>query len=505
MSEPSPSSVTWRTGLPATVELVRTLHDLDWGAWSRPDVDRMMAEHADWKIRRIFPDGVVLGMEPRELFEPLGPELYFQTVVPKQPRYRIARLWLLDFTPGGDEEERRAELKRLSEALAAVGTPTPVPTAADGFGLRWQSADRTLLLQTNDRRAWLAVHPVTVAAEHISPELPAVIAAFAPLLHDAPGGVCEHDTVARIAADVPGWTADVTEARTEIRTADPACTPVLLGAGQPAGRYNRLVLHRFDEAPALEHRRDVFGAVYRAVCGVLGEPTLHGGGPDGPDARWREAGESAVRLLRLRADRRSVWLETAPAEEVEEEEYGTFAHGGPSGGADGRSDFHLLPYSWQLHVSGPGDLADRLPGGRLAGTLPHLREGLELLLAAWIEQLPVQCPGEKATFSLADRRISGGLSFAYDQDKGVLLRVGSRPGDPEAVAAAMTADGWQPSGKRWKAEFKTPTQQTAAEVAALITTELAARGITDPQDGLTARRVVIGPAYGFLRVTGLGV
>lgn len=228
------------------------------------------------------------------------------------------------------------------------------------------------------------------------------------------------------------------------------------------------------------------------------------------DPRWRaertgcplaERGPRA-RVLRLRADDRHIWIETGRAEELEHEELTTFEHGG-FGGPSGASDFPYLPYTWQLVLLGPGDTADYLPGGRLASTLPHLQEALETLVKVWIEQLPVQQPGKKATFTIASSGIKGGLTFAYDTGKGILLRIGSRTGDPIDVAAAMSTLGWTPSGTRWKAEFKNPTENTADEVATLIVGELAARGLTDPLD-LVAKRIAIGP-HGFLRTTGLGI
>ncbi|WP_344328837.1 hypothetical protein [Kitasatospora putterlickiae] len=515
------SAVSWTADLPTTVGLVRTLHDLD-DCWTRADVERLVETRPDWKIRRAFPDLLVVGLQAG-LHRPLGAELFLGATAPKADGYRRAWVPLLDFRPPAPEQERRAALRTLSEALRGIGSPIAVPTAADGFGLRWQSARRTMLLQANDRRAWIALQPHVLQVEHASPELPAVVAAFVPALHDAPGGHCAVETVERIAAELPGTRVDFGERWADIRTADPLFGPSFASRRShlrpaPEGTYDVLDLHRFDELPlTLEHRRAVFGEVYRAVCAVLGEPTLFGGGPNGPDVRWREAGENG-RLLRLLCEGRRIRLETEPAAAYEEDERLAFEYGGPSGGPDGPSDFPLLRYSWQLHLAhqAPGGTADLLPGGRLALTLPHLREGLECLLTAWIEQLPVQRPGEKVTFSIAAPQLSGGLSVAYSTEKGVLLRVGPRPGDPAEVAAAMRADGWHPSGNRFKAEFKKPTQATAGVVATMITTELAARGISgDSGFGLgpgrvTARRLALGlsprlAGHGFFRATGLGL
>ncbi|MFF3329487.1 hypothetical protein ACFYWX_07970 [Streptomyces sp. NPDC002888] len=457
-------SVTWTTDLASAVRHVRTLHELDW-QWTRTHVESLVDAHADWKIRREFADLLVVGLEPsRGVGGSLGPELHLDKREPKASDFVRAKLRLLEFRLPTPAEERERALGELSAALAEIGSPTPVPAAADGHGLRWQSKEWTMLLHSNDRWAWIALQPVLQPsqARHTGPETAELITASVPPLYDAPA-------------------PDATD---------------------------HLRLYAFEEAPSLDRRRDVFGEVYSAVRGVIGEPTIYGGGPTGPDVRWRTAGEDA-RLLRLRADRRSVWIETSPAAEVEDEELATFEHGGPTGGPDGPSDFPLLPYSWQLVLYGPGDTATYLPGGRLALNLPHLREALETLLRAWIEQLPVQRPGEKVTFSIAGTLISGGLSFTYDTVKGVLLRIGSRAGDPEEVAAAMTAAGWQPAGRRWKAEYKQPTEETASEVATLITTELAARAVTSPHHGTTARRPGLGTGshgpHGFFRATGLGL
>ncbi|MER6994581.1 hypothetical protein [Streptomyces sp. NPDC000410] len=504
------TSVTWPTDLSSAVRLAQTLHDIEWG-WNRPDIERLVDAHPDWKIRREFADCLVAGLEPsRGYGSPFGPELFLDALEPKSKHYVRARLPLLEFhlpTPG---DERGRALEQLSRALESIGAPTRVPACADGFGLRWQSGERTMLLQSNERRAWISVQPVVRRAEHIGPELLAVIAALVPLLHDRADGCCDRTDVEQRVAELPGWSVDFadTHAHARVSTADPDCQVSFLGMGGRGHTYDHLGLYRFEQDPGLERRREVFGEVYRAIRGVIGEPTLYGGGPDGPDVRWRNAGKDA-RVLRLRADSLRVWVETCPADELEEEELTTFEHGGPSGGPDGPSDFPRLPYTWQLVLHGPGDTATYLPGGRLALTMPHLQEALETLLKVWIEQLPVQRPGEKVTFTIASRGISGGMSFTYDTVKGILLRVGSRDGDPAAAAAAMSAVGWQPSGRRWKAEFKNPTERTATEVATLVVTELAARGVTEPYREITAKRVGIGTpthgAHGFFRATGLGI
>ncbi|WP_406510963.1 hypothetical protein [Streptomyces sp. NBC_00212] len=494
------TTVSWVTDPISAVRHAQTLHGID-GCWTRDAVERLVDAHPDWKIRREFSDLLVVGLEPSERHAGLGPELFFDKRAPKSPDVGRVRLPLIEFDFQTTPAERAAALQELAAVLSGIGRPTPVPAAANGFGLRWQSNDRTMLLQSNDRRAWVSIQPVEHRAEHLPPDLLNVVAALVPLLHDSAAGTCDRSGVEDQIATMPGWSVEFDETRALIRTADPDGQVILLGAAGHRDRYSRLQLHSFATAPALEQRRNVFGELFRSVCGVIGEPTILGGGPSGPDVRWRPAG-SRARVLRLRADDRHIWIETGPAAELEDEELTTFEHGG-FGGPSEPSDFPYLPYTWQLVHLGPGDTAEYLPGGRLALTLPHLQEALETLVKVWIEQLPVQQPGKKATFTIASSGIKGGLSFAYDTAKGILLRIGSRVGDPIDVAAEMSTLGWEASGTRWKAEFKNPTESNAGEVAALIVGELAARGLTDPLD-LVAKRIAIGP-HGFLRTTGLGI
>ncbi|GGU38247.1 hypothetical protein GCM10010289_69050 [Streptomyces violascens] len=357
------NTVGWVTSRASTLRHAQILHDTN-GCWTRDAVERLVDGHPDWKIRREFADLLVVGLEPTELHASLGPELFFDARIPKSPYFGRARLPLIEFGFQATPAERAAALQELAEILSGIGRPTPVPAAADGFGLRWQSEERTMLLQSNQRRAWVSIQPVEHQAQHLPLDFPPVIAALVPLLHDDATGMCDRSAIEQCITKTPTWSAefDEAQARALVRTADRDGEVVFLGPAGQRDNYNRLHLYRFTDGPDLERRRFIFGEIFRAVCGAIGEPTLLGGGPNGPDVRWRNSGTDA-RVLRLRADLRHVWIETSPAEQLEDQELSTFEHGGPAAGLGGPSDFPLLPYNWQLVLSGPGDTAEYLPGG----------------------------------------------------------------------------------------------------------------------------------------------
>ncbi|MFD9126942.1 hypothetical protein [Kitasatospora sp. NPDC059571] len=124
--------------------------------------------------------------------------------------------------------------------------------------------------------------------------------------------------------------------------------------------------------------------------------------------------------------------------------------------------------------------------------------------------MPVQAPGERAQFKIVNRcdrsRI---LAVSLEPSGDLRLIVPDRVGDPGEGERAMTAAGWQRHGKRWRAVFKSPAERSAAAAAELITTELVARGVGDPQRDLCAKDIRCGTAssgaWGFFQITGLGI
>ncbi|MFC4955649.1 hypothetical protein ACFPFX_04975 [Streptomyces mauvecolor] len=152
------TTVSWVTDPISAVRHAQTLHSID-GCWTRADVERLVDVHPDWKIRREFSDLLVVGLEPSERHAGLGPELFFDKRAPKSPDVGRVRLPLVEFGLQTTLADRTAALRELAAALSDIGQPTPVPAAADGFGLRWQSDARTMLLQSNQRRAWVSIQP----------------------------------------------------------------------------------------------------------------------------------------------------------------------------------------------------------------------------------------------------------------------------------------------------------------------------------------------------------
>ncbi|MEV8098335.1 hypothetical protein [Kitasatospora sp. NPDC085879] len=478
--------------------IVRLLHDTRWG-WHREDVDALLAAHPEWKLHRDLPDTLAIGLVPGRGH--LGPELIFTPRENKAKVYRKAEV-ALAFHGGAPEADVRRMRAELVEALSVVGEPVAHRISEHGTGLRWRQDGRVLLLHGGDARTWLAVRPAVVGST-VDQRLLDAVTALAPLLHDNPTGTFDEEALEKLAAEQPHWELGGRQGTAgRSITVGPGGAELSLlrnGAG-----YHHIRLFDHPEGGTPADRPAVFGELLAAVCAVLGEPTTLGGGPSGPDVRWRSTG----RVLRLRGTRRRVVLESEPTEELEQEEYGTFEWGGPS--SDGSSDFPLLPYTWQLHRGGPGEEAVVLPGGRLALTVPHLREGLEVLLAAWAEQLPVQVPGERAQFKIVNRRDrKRTLAVSLEPSGALHLIVPDRAGDPAEGERAMTAAGWKRHGKRWRAVYPHPDGQAAAAAAELITAELVARGVTDPSRDLGAKDVRCGtsslPARGFFQVTGLGI
>ncbi|WP_354639638.1 hypothetical protein [Kitasatospora camelliae] len=477
--------------------IVRLLHDTRWG-WQRAGVDALLAEHPEWKVHRDLPDSLAVGLAPGRHH---GPELVFTPRAHRGPDFRKAEV-ALAYHRGASASELRQWRGEVVDALSAVGEPVAYRTSEHGTGLRWRQDDRVLQLLGSESRTWIAVHPAAVA-DRLDQRLLDAAGALAPLLHDGLAGTFDQEALERLAAANPGWELTVREGTVSpLLTAGPGGPELSVLRFGPGG-FNHVGLYAYPQGATLADRRAAFHELYDAVRVVLGEPTTLGGGPSGSDVRWR----SESRTLRLLGDRRGVALEGEPTGELEEQEFGTFEWGGPS--SDGSSDFPTLPYTWQLHRGGPGEEAVTLPGGRLALSVPQLREGLEVLLTAWAEQLPVQVPGERAQFKIVNRRDRNRiLGVSLEPSGAIQLVVPDRSGDPAEGERAMTAAGWQRHGKRWRAVFTDPDERAAAAAAELVIAELVARGVTDPERDLGAKDVRCSPwAYdrGFFQVTGLGI
>ncbi|MFI9204931.1 DUF6301 family protein [Streptomyces sp. NPDC053048] len=498
------TAITHSTDPASAARLVRTLHDVSWGDWSRAEIDAIVAAQPGWRVHREFTDGVVIGTDPAR--GSAGPELYFRARTNKGSHYRMVSVGLLTYNSAPVAERRKA-LHELVDALAAVGEPTRHQVMSDGPGLRWRNADRTMILQGSEQRVWLAIHPVRE-------RFPAV-GEVAHVLHDLDSAAWAQADIRRIVAARPGWDVRFDDAAGCARvTTDDPDVPELTFLGFDASRdaaglprYDYVGLTEVRPGSGLRERRELAAGLLGALVDSIGQPTSYGGSGAGPDVRWR----SANRVLRLLGDGRRFCLRADPAEELEADEMATFEHGGPSGGPDGPSDFPRLPYAWQLHRYGPGEEPVYLPGGRLALTMEHLREALELLLPAWAEQIPAQLGEDRMSVTLVNHRDrKRTMAISYDVKNGIDIRVGGRSGDDaEAADAAMLAAGWQRHGKRWKAVFKDPDDASAVAAARLLVAELRVRGVTDPMRDLSVKSYGCGSVtygtQGFLRLTGLGI
>ncbi|MEU3301952.1 MULTISPECIES: hypothetical protein [unclassified Streptomyces] len=266
------------------------------------------------------------------------------------------------------------------------------------------------------------------------------------------------------------------------------------------GRPPVVVVAYPPEATRLE-RREAFRAVYGPIVARIGEPTLYGGSAWGPNVRWRDG----ARLVLLSGDRFQVTLSVHRPEELERDEHRCFTWGG-AWSVDEPHDFDLLPYSWQLYRSGPGEQPGDIPGRRLAGGWEHLESALGLMLAAWTEQLPVQVPGDWAGFTIvADRDPGRDLVVSYSPGEGLGVAIDDRDAEqgPERVRQ-MRERGWQGHDRGWwQSVFPEAYENSAAASARLAVTELRCRGATGPQE-LASRDAGVNDR-GELWLPGLGI
>ncbi|MFI1015569.1 hypothetical protein [Streptomyces sp. NPDC020965] len=252
---------------------------------------------------------------------------------------------------------------------------------------------------------------------------------------------------------------------------------------------------------SLRERRESFRAVYEAIVGRIGEPTLYGGSAGGPNVRWRDA----RRTVLLAGNRHRAQLSVHETDSLEYDEMRTFAWGG-AWAADEPHDFDLLPYLWQLDRSGPGERPVERTAGRTASSLEHFESALELMLAAWVEQLPVQVGGDWAGFCLTSAADRGRqIQISYALVDGLHVSIDDRDGEetPE-YAGLMRSRGWHSRDRGWwQAEFPEPERAQTTEVARLAVAELRARGTREPKD-LRARDVSC-KDRGELLLPGLGI
>ncbi|MGW1883090.1 hypothetical protein [Streptomyces sp. NPDC001970] len=271
----------------------------------------------------------------------------------------------------------------------------------------------------------------------------------------------------------------------------------------PGGHFGRppVTVVAYETGATPVERREDFRVVYDAIVARIGEPTLYGGSAQGPSVRWRDG----RRLVLLSGDRFGARLSVHRPEALEAEELRNFECGGAWSTAEPH-DFDLLPFCWQLYRGGPGERPATRPGARLAGCWEHLEAALELMLAAWVEQLPVQVPGDWAGFTILSSRDWGRhLVVSYSPDEGLGVAVDDRDAQqgPERELQ-MRAHGWQTSDRGWwQSAFLEADERSAGAAARLTVAELRGRGAVSP-DELVARDVGVNDR-GELWLPGLGI
>lgn len=454
----------------SAVRLARSLHEVDWGDWTLAALRDLVDARPGWTISESGAFEVLIrpGTDEHEVIA------WTCKHGAEANRYGRADVPL----PASLREPD--SFAALVEALLQVGSPVPHRGTAAVPGLRWRDGRRVMILQRNVRRVWLAVHPVP--ASRAAREVGEVAAA----LHDIEHGPWTREDLRTLADARPGWELDGELLR--------------VGGGEFPVRGDRVRLLDYPEGASLEQRRAAFGDLFDAVVGGIGDPTIYGGSADGPNVRWR----SETRLLMLCGEQWGAWLESHPTDETENAEYRTFEWGG-GWSASEPSDFDMLPYIWQLDRQGPGDNPTSWPGGRLAMGMEHLQRALELLLAAFVEQLPAQIGNEWAGFNLVDRSGGGRILVAFD-DRGLRVYVDDRAvGDSDEKVGLMRARGWQQREKwRWSASFPHPHRESAARAARLVVDELRARGAVNPADDLSSHDISCNDE-GWFQLFGLGV
>ncbi|MGV9313874.1 hypothetical protein ACWDR0_17045 [Streptomyces sp. NPDC003691] len=257
----------------------------------------------------------------------------------------------------------------------------------------------------------------------------------------------------------------------------------------------------FEPGASLRDRREALGPVYGAIVARTGEPTLRGGSARGPDVRWRDA----RRTVLLSGAGPWALLSVHDTAALEAAERRSFDWGG-AWSRDEPHDPGLLPYLWRLDRGGPGEPPADYPAGCPLPGLDHFASALELLLAAWVEQLPVQVGDDWAAFTLTSSADRGRrFQLSYARRDGLLVSVDDRDGeDSPERGLLMRARGWHCRDRGWwQSEFPDPDRSQAAEAARTVLTELRARGTAAP-DQLRARDASCRDR-GTLLLPGLGI
>ncbi|WP_159029222.1 hypothetical protein [Streptomyces viridochromogenes] len=253
-------------------------------------------------------------------------------------------------------------------------------------------------------------------------------------------------------------------------------------------------------------RREALRPVYEAIVARIGPPTLLGGSVAGPSVRWC----TRERIVLLSGDRNRVELSVHDADKFVDDEWNAFERTRP--GRKGEPHrFDALPYTWQLDRKGPGNAPGWTYNGvMVAGSWDHAVTGLELMLGSWVEQYPVQSPGDWIGFTLwTSRDWRRDMIVSYSPaDHGRELAVCIHDRGIEQTGerqAQMRERGWRTLDEHqwWRTALPETDPDAPRLIAELTIAECLARKATCPAE-LRAHDISAGD-NGELWLTGLGL
>ncbi|MFF8413978.1 hypothetical protein [Streptomyces omiyaensis] len=251
-------------------------------------------------------------------------------------------------------------------------------------------------------------------------------------------------------------------------------------------------------------RREALRPVYAALVAELGEPTLYGGSAAGPSVRWH----TGTHVVLLAGGPRGATLSVHTASDLHGREYAVVESGSAGRRPEEPHGFDALPYLWLLHRGPERDWpAFRWDGHHTAASWEHLESSLGLLLDSWMEQLPVQIPGDWASFVVGCARDwPRRLLVGYSQDRGELSLMVDHRTTPEepGVEEAMRERGWQVRERGWwRAVFAEEDPAAAGSAARLLVADVRGRGSVCP-DELVAWELTVNDR-GRLWLPGIGM
>jgi hypothetical protein len=272
------------------------------------------------------------------------------------------------------------------------------------------------------------------------------------------------------------------------------------------GQESATVIVTYEPDADLVRRREAIRPVYEAIVARIGAPTLLGGTTCGPSVRWC----TRERILLLSGDHERAALSVHDAHTFSKEEWLAFGST-PLSRPDGTHGFGDMPYTWQLDRGGPGVAPGwTYDGMPIAETWEHAQSALELMLASWAEQIPVQAPGDWVGFKLrsaCDWQRDMIIPYTH-ANHGSEFRAAIHDRDSEQSpqhATEMRERGWHTLDEHrwWCIQLPETDPRAAAEIARVVIADVRARGATCP-DELTAWEISAGDR-GQLWAPGIGV